>query len=229
MTYRVREVFDSIQGEGVRAGTRAVFVRFSGCNLWDGDPAHRSQGKGSCAAWCDTDFRQGQEVTLEGLVTWVERLWPDDGGIRWVIRWVILTGGEPLLQADRPLFDALHERRWKVAVETNGTLDPKLQREWVGIPLLALADWVSVSPKIGAGLAVLGGLASSELKVVLPGGDPGWTPDSLDRLAATTRFGHYVVQPQHGHPDGVPRCLAWVRSRPIWRLSLQLHELLGLP
>lgn len=226
-TYAIKAIFDTLQGEGARAGERSVFVRFAGCNLWDGVPAHRGQGKGACAAWCDTDFVGGRKLTAGQLLAEM----PGSP------TWCVLTGGEPLLQVDRALIEALGGAGWRVAVETNGTLP------WPG-PMA----WRCVSPKLGAKLAVVG---AEEVKVILPGGGSGWSDDQLVGLEQTLVAKHYFVQPQdpiqsnlvemsylHGNSSdrlgeqyraNLARCLAFVHEHPRWRLSLQTHKFSQIP
>ena len=175
--YAVKEIFYTLQGEGVNAGRSAVFLRFSGCNLWSGRLDHRD-GAGGCAKWCDTDFvgldgTYGGKYEPEELAARVESLWPAEGG-----RFVVCTGGEPLLQLDAALIDALHTRSFEIAIETNGTL-----------PVPPGIDWVCVSPKGGTELVVREG---NELKLVFP--QPEIDPESLRAL----RFKHFILQPMDG-------------------------------
>ena len=214
MGYAVKEIFFTLQGEGANTGRPAVFCRFTGCNLWSGREADRARGAGSCSLWCDTDFvgtdgpGGGRFADADSLAAAVARTWsaPREGRPL-----VVCTGGEPLLQLDPPLIDALHRAGFEIAVETNGTVAPP-----DGI------DWLCVSPKSGSPLAVRGG---DELKLIFP--QPGLDPASLDDLT----FGHRFLQPLDG-PDrdrhtaaAVQYCLA----HPRWRLSLQTHKLLGIP
>ena len=217
-TYRVKELFLTLQGEGAKAGSAAVFCRFAGCNLWSGQERHRAT---AVCQFCDTDFvgtdgpGGGRFESSADLAAAVERTWmagrdgvaSDERGRRLVV----CTGGEPLLQLDEPAIEALHERGFAVAVETNGTvvLPPGL-------------DWVCMSPKAGAPTVVTGG---DELKLVFP--QPGLEPDALRDLA----FDHFWIQPMDG-PDrdantklAVDYCLA----HPEWRLSVQVHKYLGIP
>lgn len=214
MGYAVKEIFFTLQGEGANTGRPAVFCRFTGCNLWSGREADRARGAGSCSLWCDTDFvgtdgpGGGRFADADALASAVARAWsaPREG-----CPLVVCTGGEPLLQLDLPLIDALHRAGFEIAVETNGTVAPP-----DGI------DWLCVSPKSGSPLAVQGG---DELKLIFP--QPGLDPASLDELT----FQHRFLQPLDG-PDrdrhtaaAVQYCLA----HPRWRLSLQTHKLLGIP
>jgi 7-carboxy-7-deazaguanine synthase (Cx14CxxC type) len=213
VAYSVKEVFFTLQGEGANAGRAAVFVRFSGCNLWSGRAEDRAAGRGDCARWCDTDFvgtngpGGGRFATGGDLASQVAATW----GMRPGHRFVVCTGGEPLLQLDPPLIEALHSLEFEVAVETNGT-----------IPIPQGVDWVCVSPKAGTDLAVRSG---SELKVVVP--QPGLELRSFERLD----FRHFMLQPLDGphreqnQAEAVRFCL----ENPRWRLSLQTHKMLGIP
>lgn len=243
--FGIKEVFDTLQGEGTRAGARSVFVRFSGCNLWDGHPLHRDRGAGACARWCDTDFFKGEVYTGARLLDAMDAQWaPIDG----VERWCVLTGGEPSLQLSLALVHALHVRGWKVAIETNGTSDSDAVRT---------CDHVCVSPKLGAPLRLT---RADEVKVVLPGDLPpgGWTDAALEELEERFPRAALYVQPMdplvddrlveatvlRGHESGnddsdavasmmweanVKRCLAFVHAHPAWRVSVQTHKILNVP
>lgn len=241
--YAVREVFDTIQGEGARAGSRAVFVRFAGCNLWNGLPADRHKGLGACAAWCDTDFHRGEQLTVEGLLEQMASLWT-----RPVIhgRWTVLTGGEPSLQVDDQLLDAFRSAHWQTAMETNGRRADFMR---------GMVDWLTVSPKLARDGSYVrpAVLAAEEVKVVLPGVDNGcgWTEDMLDQLERDVAAEHYYVQPMDplnnvhvlestflrdranvllpAYSAGLQACIAFVKRHPNWRLGLQLHKFAGLP
>ncbi|MEZ4404645.1 MAG: 7-carboxy-7-deazaguanine synthase [Kofleriaceae bacterium] len=213
--YAVKELFLTLQGEGAHAGRAAVFVRFTGCNLWSGRAEDRGRGAGGCAAWCDTDFvgtdgsGGGKFVDAASLADAAAAAW----GARGPGAYVVCTGGEPLLQLDGPLVDALHARGFTVAVETNGTQ-----------PIPPGVDWVCVSPKAGAALVVDRG---DELKLVYPQRGDDVAPARLGRLA----FQHYFLQPLDG-PDreaAVAACVAYCRDHPPWRVSLQTHKLLRIP
>jgi 7-carboxy-7-deazaguanine synthase (Cx14CxxC type) len=209
MTYSVKEIFYTLQGEGANAGRPAVFCRFSGCNLWSG----REQDRGSAVCrFCDTDFvgtsgtLGGKYLDAQALASQIASLWPSKGARPFCV----LTGGEPLLQVDEALTSALHERGFSIAVETNGTIDaPK------GL------DWVCVSPKAGSQLRLVRG---DELKVVVP--QEGL---DLDKLA-TLEFTHRLLQPMDGllarrnTQWAIDRCLA----DPRWRLSVQTHKVVGI-
>jgi 7-carboxy-7-deazaguanine synthase len=209
MIYSVKEIFYTLQGEGLRAGRPAVFCRLAGCNLWTGREEDRAH---AVCRFCDTDF-VGTDGTLGGkfsdarrLALTVASLWPRGQGHRYVV----LTGGEPLLQVDAILLDALHAEEFEVAVETNGTL-----------PAPAGIDWLCVSPKAGATLAQRSG---HELKLVYP--QPGLMPDSIKGVD----FQHYLLQPM----DGLQReantrpAIAYCQANPRWRLSVQTHKILEI-
>jgi 7-carboxy-7-deazaguanine synthase (Cx14CxxC type) len=209
MTYAVKEIFLTLQGEGAQAGRRAVFCRFAGCNLWTGREQDRAK---AVCRFCDTDF-VGTDGTLGGK-------YADAGALAAVIaeswgaggedRYVVLTGGEPMLQVDAALIDALHAAGFTIAIETNGTF---------AVP--RSIDWICVSPKAGSELVQTSG---DELKLVWP--QPG---SDVARLA-TLDFTHRLVQPLD-NPDAannVQRCIDLVMADPRWRLSLQTHKSLGL-
>lgn len=217
MTYLVKEIFYTLQGEGANAGRPAVFCRFSGCNLWTGHEEHRPI---AVCRFCDTDFvgtdgpGGGRFATPDALAGAVAATWAGDGvadrddGDR---RLVVCTGGEPLLQLDTAAVDALHRQGFEVAIETNGTMASP-----PGI------DWVCVSPKAGAAMVVTTG---DELKLVFP--QAGIDPDDVVGLA----FGHRFLQPMDG-PDreqNTALAVAYCLAHPRWRLSLQAHKYLGIP
>lgn len=245
--YSIREVFWTLQGEGSRAGTAAVFVRFAGCNLWDGLEEHRGRGRGACARWCDTDFARGEKLSTGLLLAAMERLWPRDPSVDVISgpadrqRWCVLTGGEPLLQVDAPLLAALHAEGWHVALETNGTQKADLLESF---------EHVTVSPKLselGDGIASLApGLHATDLKVVVPGHAAplrGWSPGMLDTLAEVIPSDFRFLQPmdpaalvqlapaeRHAHrTGGLGFALDFIRTRPWWRLSVQTHKVIGVP
>ena len=207
--YTVKEIFYTLQGEGVHAGRPAVFCRFSGCNLWTGREADR--GSATCT-FCDTDFvgvgpDGGRFATPEALAEAVADRWPAGAGGR---PYVVCTGGEPLLQLDAAAVDAFHRRGFEVAVETNGTQ-----------PVPAGIDWVCVSPKADAPLAVTGG---DELKLVYP-----------QELAPPERFAgmgfrHFLLQPMDGPAlaANTSAAVAYCLAHPGWRLSLQTHKVTGV-
>ena len=210
MSYAVKEIFHTLQGEGARAGRAAVFCRFAGCNLWSGREVDRAT---ATCRFCDTDFvgtdgsGGGRFADAAALAAAVARCWGEAPGPRYVV----CTGGEPLLQLDAELIDALHDQGFEIAVETNGTIAPPQ-----GL------DWVCVSPKAGAPLVATAG---QELKLVFP--QPGIDPDSVAGLG----FEHFFLQPMDG-PDRIANTGAAVEyclAHPRWRLSLQTHKLIGIP
>ena len=208
MSYAVKEIFLTLQGEGAHAGRTAVFCRFAGCNLWSGREEDRA---GAVCTFCDTDFvgidgtLGGRYASADALADTVAALWEADGD-----RFVVLTGGEPLLQVDPELVAALHARGFTIAVETNGTLDPP-----DGI------DWICVSPKAGASLRIRKG---HELKLVYPQVEN--RPEQFAGLA----FERFSLQPLDG-PDiaeNTARAIDYCLHHPQWRLSVQTHKTLGI-
>jgi 7-carboxy-7-deazaguanine synthase len=209
VSYAVKEIFLTLQGEGAHAGRAAVFCRFAGCNLWNGREADRAS---ATCRFCDTDF-VGTDGTLgdryasaETLADTIARQWTGDD----YNRYVVLTGGEPLLQVDAPLVAALHARGFTIAVETNGTIEAP-----EGL------DWICVSPKAGARLALRAG---QELKLVYP--QVGAEPENFADLA----FERFSLQPMDG-PDVVEnasRAVEYCLRHPQWRLSVQTHKSLGI-
>jgi 7-carboxy-7-deazaguanine synthase len=214
MTYTVKEIFYTLQGEGHNAGRAAVFCRFSGCNLWTGREVDRSS---SVCTFCDTDFvgvgpDGGKFPTAEALAEAIDRVWSmgqkttSNRGEKFVV----CTGGEPLLQLDAAAVDALHGRGFRVAVETNGTQPP--------VPGL---DWICVSPKSTAPLVLTRG---DELKLVYPQLDaPPERFESLD-------FTHFFLQPMDG-PDlaeNTRRTIEYCLAHPQWRMSVQVHKVIGV-
>ncbi len=222
MTYSVKEIFYTLQGEGANAGRPAVFLRFAGCNLWTGLERDRHKGPGGCSRWCDTDFvgteggGGGKFRNAADLVAAVASHWPHptvpggDGG-RHVKPFVVCTGGEPLLQLDAALLAEFNSAGWSVAVETNGTIEPPPGQLWL-----------TVSPKANAPLRVQHG---NELKLVFP--QVGAEPERFEALD----FQHFFLQPMDG-PDLAQNITAAVRyclAHPRWRLSLQTHKILKIP
>jgi len=211
MAYSVKEIFYTLQGEGDQTGRPAVFCRFAGCNLWSGREADRAT---AVCTFCDTDFVDtdgpggGRFGTAEALAAAVAAAWPAAAGAG---RFVVCTGGEPLLQLDAELVQALHAAGFEIAVETNGTRLPP--------PGL---DWICVSPKAGADLLVLAG---DELKLVYP--QAGAEPERFEALA----FRHFFLQPMDGpaRDRNTEAALRYCLAHPRWRLSLQTHKLLGIP
>ena len=210
MAYSVKEIFYTLQGEGGQAGMAAVFLRFAGCNLWSGLERDRTS---AICQFCDTDFvgvdgtGGGKFPTPEALADAVLALWPESDTDH---RLVVCTGGEPLLQIDTPLIDALHARGFRIAVETNGTI--------AAPPGL---DWICVSPKSDAPLAQTRG---DELKLVYPQALAG--PERFEHL----QFTHHLLQPMDG-PDravNTDQAIAYCMAHPRWRLSLQTHKITGI-
>ncbi|MFG1394582.1 7-carboxy-7-deazaguanine synthase [Xanthobacter agilis] len=210
MAYAVKEMFKTLQGEGAQAGRAAVFCRFAGCNLWSGREADRATAD---CRFCDTDFvgmdgaGGGRFSTADALAAALARVWGEDKGRRFVV----FTGGEPLLQLDAAVIAAAHGRGFEIAVETNGT---------VAAP--AGIDWICMSPKAGAPLVQRQG---QELKLVFP--QPGLDPETLAGLD----FAHFFLQPMDG-PDRLRHteaAVAYCLAHPRWRLSLQTHKMIGIP
>ena len=209
MTYAVKELFLTLQGEGGQAGRAAVFLRFAGCNLWSG--LERDRAAAACT-FCDTDFvgldgpGGGRFATPEALADAATALWRGASD-----RLVVCTGGEPLLQLDPALIDTLHARGFEVAVETNGTLAAP-----------AGLDWICVSPK---GSQPVVQTAGTELKLVFP--QPEAPPERFEHLA----FDRFLLQPMDG-PDRIANtaaAIAYCLTHPRWRLSVQTHKVLGIP
>ncbi len=210
MTYSVKEIFYTLQGEGAQAGRPAVFCRFAGCNLWSGREADRAS---AACRFCDTDFvgtngdGGGKFNDAALLAARIASSWPVADR---QYRFVVLTGGEPLLQVDAALIEALHQQGFEIAVETNGSL-----------PAPAGIDWLCVSPKAGAPWLQRSG---SELKVVWPQPSLAW--DELE----SADFAHRFLQPMDGaqSADNLAACIAQCLARPAWRLSLQTHKITGI-
>lgn len=210
LLYSVKEIFLTLQGEGRQAGRRAVFCRFSGCNLWSGREVDRAE---AACRFCDTDFvgtdgpGGGRFAGADALAAAIAACWGEEREARFVV----LTGGEPLLQLDAALIAALHAHGFAIAIETNGSL-----------PAPAGIDWVCVSPKAGAPLRLAHG---DELKLVYP--QAGAEPERFVGLA----FTHFLLQPMDG-PDRAAHtraAIAYVQAHPRWRLSLQTHKFIGIP
>lgn len=211
MTYSIKEIFYTLQGEGAHAGRPAVFCRFSGCNLWSGRESDRAS---AVCRFCDTDFvgtdgeRGGKFKDPAVLAAEIDSLWPATHAAG---KYVVFTGGEPLLQLDSALIDAMHARGFTVAIETNGTL-----------PVPPGVDWVCVSPKMGSTLVVGKG---SEIKVVIP-------QDGQDLAAYEgLDFEHFYVQAMDGPlaAHNLRLAIETCRANPKWKLSLQTHKLLQIP
>jgi 7-carboxy-7-deazaguanine synthase len=210
MAYAVKECFLTLQGEGVQSGSRAVFLRFAGCNLWSGREQDRATAQ---CNFCDTDFvgtdgeGGGKFANADSLAEQALAAWGSEGGPRLVV----ITGGEPMLQLDPALIDALHGRGFRVAVESNGTL-----------PAVEGIDWLCISPKAGTDVVQRSG---NELKLVWPqeGVDPAGF-ESWD-------FANFLIQPMdcEAREQALDAAIQLVMDRPKWRLSLQAHKLIGLP
>lgn len=211
MSYAVKEIFYTLQGEGAQAGRAAVFCRFSGCNLWSGREADRAS---AICQFCDTDFfgtdgtRGGKYNTAGDVADAIAAEWQGEGaGSK---PFVVCTGGEPLLQLDGALIDALHKREFEIAVETNGT-----------IAAPAGLDWICVSPKAGAELVQRTG---NELKLVYPQAEA--LPDAFEELD----FEHFFLQPKDGpvREANTAAAIRFCMEHPRWRLSLQTHKIVGI-
>ncbi|PSR11022.1 MAG: 7-carboxy-7-deazaguanine synthase [Bacteroidetes bacterium] len=209
-TYKVKEIYYTLQGEGAQTGRPAVFCRFTGCNLWTGREEDRHK---AICQFCDTDFWgtdgvHGGRYGAEELAAKIASLWPE--AVQQGQRYVVCTGGEPLLQLDEPLIEALHRHHFEVAVETNGTQ-----------PAPAGLDWICVSPKAGADLVLTHG---HELKLVYP--QPGAEPERFTGLD----FTHFFLQPMDSpqQQENIRATLAYCLANPQWRLSLQTHKVLEI-
>jgi 7-carboxy-7-deazaguanine synthase len=211
VTYSIKEIFYTLQGEGAHAGRPAVFCRFSGCNLWSGREEDRAS---AVCTFCDTDFvgtdgeRGGKFRDAEALAAEIDSQWPASYAPS---KYVVFTGGEPLLQLDAALIDAMHAHGFTIAIETNGTL-----------PVPAGVDWICVSPKMGSKLVVEQG---NEIKVVIP--QLGQDLAAYERLD----FDNFFVQPMDGPlaAQNTRLAIETCRRNPKWKLSLQTHKLLQIP
>lgn len=212
MSYAVKEIFLTLQGEGTHSGRRAVFLRFAGCNLWSGREEDRSS---AICQFCDTDFvgmdgENGGRYEVDALAAKVALLWGEGREHRYVV----MTGGEPMLQVDDAIVDALHAQGFTIAIESNGTIAAH-----PGI------DWVCISPKAGSDIVQRAG---NELKLV-------WPQAGVDPLAMESwQFDHFLIQPMDRsgaelNAESQKEAIAFVSAYPKWRLSLQNHKLLGLP
>ena len=210
MTYSVKEMFPTLQGEGLQAGCAAVFLRFAGCNLWSG--LERDRATAVCQ-FCDTDFvgvdgtHGGKFASAEALAAAAASLWPARSSQN---KLIVCTGGEPLLQLDDALIAALHAEGFRIAIETNGT-----------IAAPAGIDWICVSPKAGAKLVQLSG---DELKLVYP------QPAAMPELFESLRFKHFLLQPMDGpdRDENTQKAIEYCMTHPQWRLSLQTHKMIGI-
>ena len=210
MKYSVKEIYYTLQGEGYHTGRPAVFIRFSGCNLWTG---HEKDRSGAICNWCDTDFVgtngiNGGKFSAEEITNIINSLWK--GNVQ-TEPYVICTGGEPLLQMDESLIKAIHKAGFEIGLETNGTMIPP-----DGI------DWICVSPKANADLVLKNG---NELKIVYP--QCGMNPRMHEKL----KFDHFYIQPMDGvdQKNNIKRSEKFVLDHPKWKLSLQTHKILGIP
>ncbi len=209
MTYAIKEIFLTLQGEGVQAGRRAVFLRFAGCNLWSGREVDRAA---AICRFCDTDFvgtngvGGGKFEDAAAVAAAVEACWGD----RLPARYIVITGGEPMLQLDRPLIDALHAKGFQIGVESNGT-----------IAAPAGIDWLCISPKAGS---IVVQRTGDELKLVWP--QPGSDWQDMEGW----RFDHFLIQPldDTGGEANQRASIDFVLANPKWRLTLQNHKQLGL-
>jgi 7-carboxy-7-deazaguanine synthase len=213
MKYAVREIFYTLQGEGRQTGRPAVFCRFAGCNLWSG--LERDRATAICR-FCDTNFvgvdgpRGGRFDSSKDLAAAIASSWPEQTSAR-ARPFVVCTGGEPLLQLDEELVDALHDQGFEVAIETNGTKFPPPD-----------IDWICVSPKAGADLVLREG---DELKLIFP--QPGAEPPRFEHLA----FRDFLLQPMDGpeRQQNTALAIRYCLEHPWWRLSVQTHKFLGIP
>lgn len=216
MTYMVKEVFATVQGEGALAGTPAVFVRFTGCNLWSGSEAHRikhaHRNGAQCPLFCDTDFRGGRAYGADELADVIAQC----GGPDPVL--IVLTGGEPMLQVDEELVDFLLRsfQRTRLAIETNGTVRAAFAKR----PRI----WVTCSPKVPVARLTLG-IQVDEVKVVYP----AYNPSEYLVLPAQHRFVSPQADPSARDSEAERMAFDYVMKHPDWRLSLQLHKVLGVP
>ena len=215
MSYSVKEIYYTLQGEGANTGRPAVFVRFAGCNLWTGIEEDRDQGPGGCSRWCDTNFvgtdgpGGGKFRTADELVAAIIAQWPT--AARGSRPFAVATGGEPMLQLDPALLSGLERAGFSLAVETNGTVNPPPGDYWI-----------TVSPKAGSTLKVLKG---SELKLVYP--QQGAEPERFEALD----FGLFYLQPMDGadREQNTLRALEYCLAHPQWRLSIQSQKYLNIP
>lgn len=206
--YAVKEIFYTLQGEGAHTGRPAVFLRFSGCNLWSGREEDRYK---AICQFCDTDFwgtdgQNGGKYNAEDLANKIEELWPENAEYKYVV----CTGGEPILQLDETLVEAFHKKGFEIAVETNGTLEiPK------GV------DWICVSPKANTDILVTKG---NEIKIVFP--QKGINPKDFENLD----FSHFYLQPMDSEEqeENTLKTIIYCKENPKWRISVQTHKVLGI-
>jgi len=208
--YTLKEIFYTIQGEGMHTGRPAIFLRFAGCNLWTGHEKHRIS---AICTFCDTDFvgtdgENGGKYEIDGLLDIIQSLWPKTSNTK---PYLVLTGGEPAMQLDQKLLDAFHSQGFIVSIETNGTM-----------PLPEGIDWICVSPKSNTLLTITEG---DELKLVYPQADA--LPENFSHLG----FKRFSLQPMDG-PDvkqNIQKVIDYCKSNPQWQVSLQTHKILGIP
>lgn len=240
-TYVISRIFRSLISEGAFAGTKAAFLHFQGCNLWDGDVTHRETGRGACSGWCDSGFTDGAALGIPEILAALDTAYPHTG----VKPWVVLAGGEPMLQVDSELVFALGQANWLVAMETNGTLP-------IPDAVRFNLNWLVVSPKLGTN----GGVTKAdELRVAIPGAlppDPGWTDDALEKLESAGDWGAMYVTPVDpvdpttisstflrnrgkdramagAYQLNLQRCVSFVDRHPDWQLALPTSKLAGIP
>jgi 7-carboxy-7-deazaguanine synthase (Cx14CxxC type) len=214
MVYSVKEIFMTLQGEGCHAGRSAVFLRFSGCNLWNGLEKDREF---AVCQFCDTDFvgtdgiNGGKYKTATELAEIVLSVWT--GGAQY--RYIVITGGEPLLQLDIDLINALHDLNFKIAIETNGTIKPNDD-------VLNNIDWICMSPKANSDIALFTG---HELKFVYP--QDNFSPEIFENL----KFDNFLIQPKDDkhQSHNIQQAVEFCQKNPKWRLSLQTHKLINIP
>jgi len=207
--YKLKEIFYTLQGEGVHTGRPSVFLRFAGCNLWNGLESHRAS---AICKFCDTDFVgldgvNGGKYSISGLIDKIWMLWPDSK----VHPFLVCTGGEPALQLDQALVDAFHKEGFIIAIESNGTL-----------PLPENIDWICISPKADAALTIIKG---NELKLIFPQKDA--IPADFEHL----QFDHFSLQPMDGPElqENTTLTVDYCRKHPRWNLSIQTHKILQIP
>ena len=208
--YKIKEIFLTKQGEGYHTGKKSIFIRFSGCNLWNG--LEQDRHKAICN-WCDTDFVgtdgiNGGAYTIDKIINKIWDLWPKDLKEK---PFLVCTGGEPLLQLDQVFVDEMHKNEFKIAIETNGTCHPPNN-----------IDWICVSPKSNTNLVIKEG---DELKFVYP--QVGFEPQQFERF----NFNHFFIQPMDGnnYNENKIKSKDFVKNNRQWKISLQMHKILGFP
>ena len=208
--YKIKEIFLTKQGEGYHTGKKSIFIRFSGCNLWNG--LEQDRHKAICN-WCDTDFVgtdgiNGGAYTIEKIINKIWDLWPKDLKEK---PFLVCTGGEPLLQLDQVFVDEMHKNEFKIAIETNGTCHPPNN-----------IDWICVSPKSNTNLVIKEG---DELKFVYP--QVGFEPQQFEKF----NFNHFFIQPMDGnnYNENKIKSKDFVKNNRQWKISLQMHKILGFP